>query len=115
MRIVVFAEQFTNGVWDVWEHTCSPGEAEAVVDSALLEAKGRALNGRPAHKDFLESARKMFDVVRGTPGSPREGDIQVYCICVDQLVIGVCEKIRKYSQRIIETHQSVEVALGKSA
>jgi hypothetical protein len=57
----------------------------------------------------------MFNVVRGTPAGPKEGDIQVYCVCVDQTVIGVGEKIRQYSERIIETHQFAEVALGKSA
>jgi hypothetical protein len=115
MRIIIFAEQFMNGVWDVWEHTCSSKEAQAVVDSALSRAKGHTLNGRPSHKDFLETARQIFNVARGTPNSPRDGDIRVYCICVDQTVIGVCEKIRQYSQRIMETHQSVEVAFGKSA
>ncbi len=115
MRIIVLAEEFRNGVWDVSEHTCSSKEAQAVVDSALSRAKGHTPNRRPTHKDFLESARHIFNVARGTPNSPRDGDIQVYCICVDQLVIGVCEKIRQYSQRIMETHQSVEVAFGKSA
>jgi hypothetical protein len=115
MRIIIFAEQFRNGVWDVWEHTCSSREAQAVADAALSSAKGHTPNGRPAHKDFLESARKIFNVARGTPASPKDGDIQVYCVCVDQTVIGVGEKIRQYSERIIEAHQFAEVALGKSA
>ena len=109
MKIIVFAEQFRNGVWDVWEHTCSPKEAQAVLDSARSIAKGYTSNGRPAHEDFLEGARRMFDVARGTPASPKDGDIQVYCLCVDQTVIGVCEKIRQYSERIIEAHQFAEV------
>jgi len=115
MKIIVFAEQFRNGVWDVWEHTCSAKEAKALLDSALESAKVYIMNARPSHKDFFEGARKMFDVALGTPTSPKDGDIQVYCICVDQTVIGVAEKIRKYSERIIEAHQFAEVGIGKSA
>lgn len=115
MKIIVFAEEFRDGAWDVWEHTCSSKEAQAVVDSARAIAKGRASNGRLAHEDFLESARKTFDVRHGTPASPEDGDLQIYCICVEQTVIGVCEKIRQYSEKITEAHQFAELALGKSA
>ena len=115
MKVVVFAEQFANGSWDVWEHTCSSKEAQAVVDSALERAKGRALNGQPTHKDFLDSARQMFDVTRGRPGSPSDADTQVYCVCADQVVIGVYEKIRQYAHEITEAHEFVEVALQRTA
>jgi hypothetical protein len=115
MKILVFAEQFRNGVWDVWEHTCSPKEAETVLDSARSIAKGHTSNGRLAHEDVLQGARKMFDVARGTQATPQDGDLQVYCVCVEQTVIGVCDKIRQYSERITEAHQFAEVALGKSA
>jgi|ERR1700677_1785053 hypothetical protein len=115
MKIIIFAEQFSNGAWDVWEHTCSPKEVLAVTDSALSLGMSRTPNGHPAHNDFLESARKMFDVTRGTPASPKDGDLQVYCVCVDQTVIGVGGKIRQYSERIVEAHQFAEVALGRSA
>lgn len=115
MKIIVFAEQFRNGCWDVWEHTCNPKEAKVLLDSALESAKGHSLKGRPTHKDFLETARRTFDVARGTPTAPKDGDTKVYCICVDQTVIGVGEKIRQYSERIVETHQFAEAALGKSA
>jgi hypothetical protein len=115
MKIIVFAEQFRNGAWDVWEHTCNSKEAQGVFDSARSIAKGHASNGRVAHENVLEGTRRMFDVTRGTPASPQDGDIQVYCVCVEQTVIGVCEKIRQYSERITEAHQFAEVALGKSA
>ena len=115
MKIIVFAEKFANGVWDVWEHTCSSKEAQGLLDSARSIAKSHASNGRLAHEDFIGAARKMFDVARGTPTNPQDGDIQIYCVCVDQTVIGVCEKIRQYSERIAEIHQFAEVALGKSA
>jgi len=115
MKIVVFAEQFTNGSWHVWEHTCSSKEAQAVVDSALERTKGRTLNGQPTHKDFLDSTRRMFDVTRGTPVSPSDADTHVYCVCADQVVIGIYEKIRQYAQEITEAHESVEVALQRTA
>lgn len=115
MKVIIFAEKFTNGEWDVWEHTCNPKEAQAVFDSARSIAKGHSSHGRLAHEDVLQGARKMFDVARGTLASPQNGDLQVYCVCVEQTVIGVCEKIRQYSERIAEAHQFAEVALGKSA
>ncbi|MGA9062687.1 MAG: hypothetical protein WB341_13595 [Terracidiphilus sp.] len=113
MEIVVFAEQFRSGSWDVWEHRCSPREVQAVVDTARVRANVRSLNGRLIHDDFLEGARCMFDVARGTANDPRDGDTQVYCVCVDQVVIGVYQKVRRYSQRFAEAHACAE--LQKSA
>ena len=115
MRIVVFAEQFRNGCWDVWEHTCSAKEADAVLESARAKAIGRTLKGQPSHKDLLESARQMFDVAHGPADNPTDGDIRVYCVCLDKLVIGVYEKISQYSQKITETHQLVDVPLARTA
>lgn len=115
MKVIIFAEQFKNGVWDVWEHPCSSKEAQGVFDAARSIAKGHTSKGRLAHEDVLQGARKMFDVARGTLANPKDGDIQVYCVCVEETVIGVCEKIRQYSERITESHQFAEVALGKSA
>ena len=91
-------------------------EAQALVDSARSIA--RRLTRRKAalaHEDFLQSARQIFDVAQGTPASARHGDIKVYCLCIDQTVIGVCEKIRQYSDRIAEAHQFAECGLGISA
>lgn len=115
MKIIVFAEQFKNGAWDVREHICTAKEAKALLDSALENARGYISNARPSHKDFLEGARKMFDVANGTAESPKDGDTQVYCLCVDETVIGVAEKIRQHSERIIEVHQFAEFGLGKTA
>lgn len=115
MEIVVFAEQFKSGSWDVWEHTCSPKETQAIVDCALVRAKVRSSNGQPIHDDFLEGARCTFNVTRGSANSPKDGDIRVYCICVDRIVIGVYEKICQYSQQVAEYHEFVEVALQQTA
>ena len=115
MEIVVFAEQFRSGSWDVWEHTCSPKEIEAVVDCALVRARVRSSNGRPTHDDFLEGARCAFDLAHGSANRPKDGDIRVYCVCVDRVVIGVYEKILQYSQQVAGAHEYVEVALQQTA
>jgi hypothetical protein len=110
MEIVIFAEEFRNGSWDVQEHACNPDEIAAVVDTARVKARVRSANGRPIHDDFLEGARCMFNVAQGTADNPREGDTRVYCICIDEVVIGVYEKVRQYSQKVTETQQFVKVA-----
>jgi hypothetical protein len=115
MRIIIFAEKFANGAWDVWEYTCSSKEAKTILNSALMTARFHASDGPPNHTDLLETARRIFNGAHGTEDSPKEGDRRVYCICVEETVVGVCEKIRQYSQRIIEAHQFAEIALRKSA
>ncbi len=115
MEIVVFAEQFKNGSWDVWEYQCNPIESNAVVQSALARANGREVNAKPVFDDFLESARCLFDVKRGTLLNPRNGDTWVYCLCVDKLVIGVYEKIRQYSDRLSESHRFADAGMRMSA
>jgi hypothetical protein len=115
MEIVVFAEQFRNGRWDVWEYECNPIEVKALVDSALARVNDREIGAKPMHDDLLASARCLFDVARGTPASPRSGDTRVYCVCIDKLVIGVYEKIRQYSQDFTEAHEFVEAGLPMSA
>jgi hypothetical protein len=109
MEIVIFAEQFKNGNWDVWEHLCSPQEAAAVVDTARVRATVRS-NGRPIHADFLESSRSIFNVEGGLASAPKDGDLRVYCVCVDRVVIGNYEKIHQYSQRLAGIQEFVKVA-----
>src|SRR5580700_4816168 len=104
MKTVVFAEQFRNGSWDVWEHTCTRSEVEAVFDSAFQRAHQRSSHGQPIHDDFLEGARAVFNVALGSPESPRDGDTRVYCVCMGDVVIGVYEKVHRYSQRVMENH-----------
>jgi len=115
MEIVVFAEQFRNGRWDVWEYECNPVEAKALIDSAIARVKERETGAKPMHDDILDSARCLFNVTCGTPANPRNGDTRVYCVCVDKLVIGVYEKIRKYSQSLDSTHEFVEAGMRMSA
>jgi hypothetical protein len=111
MEIVVFAEQFKNGNWDVWKHVCSPEEGEAVVDAALARAKVRSSRERPIHNDFLAGARSTFNVVHGPATNPQDGDLRVYCVCVDKIVIGVLEKIRQHCPKFAGTQEFVKVAI----
>ena len=115
MEIVVFAEQFRNGNWDVWEYDCNPIEAKAVVDAAVARAKAREVGAKPVHGDFLESARDLFDSVRGTVTNPRNGDTRVYCVCIDKQVIGVYDKIRQYAHRLSENQEFVAAGMRMSA
>jgi len=115
MEIVVFAEQYRNGAWDVWEYECNPIEAKALVDAALARANARETPGKPVLDDYLESARCLFDISHGAPAFPRNGDTRVYCVCVDKLVIGVYEKIRQYSQRLAESEEFAAAGMPISA
>ena len=115
MNIVIFAEKFKNGSWDVWEHTCNPSEVKAIVDSALARAGARSLSRNPNHDDFLRGARSTFDVVHSAAEQPEDGDIRVYCVCIGRLVIGDYEKIRQYSHRVAENHELLERTLERTA
>jgi hypothetical protein len=115
MKTVIFAEQFKHGSWDVWEHDCTRREVEAVFDAAFARAHQRSPHGQPVHDDFLQGARSVFNIAIGAAESPRDGDTRVYCVCMGQVVIGVYEKIRQYSQRVMENHDFVPVELKKSA
>ncbi len=115
MHTVVFAEQFKSGNWEVWEHACSPKEVEAVFEAAFARAHQRSSHGQPVHDDFLEGARSVFDVARGLPDDPKDGDTRIYCVCMNQVVIGVYDKVRQYSQQVLENHEFVGVELKKSA
>ncbi len=115
MKIVVFAEHFKNGNCESWEHRCSSRETKAVMDSAFARARSRSLSGRPTHEDFLDGARQVFNTTRGAAGRPGDGDLQVYCVCLDKAVIGLYEKIRHYSQQATEALESSEAAFSMSA
>jgi hypothetical protein len=115
MQTVIFAEQFRDGNWEVWEHACSPKQVEAVFEAAFARAHQRSSHGQPVHDDFLEGARSIFNVALGSPDDPKTGDTRVYCVCMNQVVIGVYDKVRQYSQRVLENHEFVDVELKKSA
>ncbi len=112
VEVVIFAEQFKNGTWDVWKHVCSRAEGLAVMDTARLRAKVRSSSGRLIHDDVLEGARGMFNVANGPAINPQDGDKLVYCVCVDKIVIGEFEKIRQYSLKFAQTQETVKVAIN---
>jgi hypothetical protein len=115
MKIVVFAEHFKRGDCESWEHRCSARETKAVMDSACAHARSRSSIAQPTHNDFLDGARQVFDTTRGAAGSPGDGDLQVYCVCLDKTVIGLYEKISHYSQLATEALESTEPAFKMSA
>ncbi len=115
MKIVVYAERFRDGEWDVWEHTCTREEVENLESFAKERARKRSREGRVAHEDVLAGARHLFDGAVGSATDPQDGDTRVYCVCLDQIVIGVYEKVRQYSTRLKEAREFVEVELEKIA
>jgi hypothetical protein len=88
MRIVVFATQFQGGAWKDWEHPCNESETAAVVNSAGAAAFDRLFSKTKVYADYLQGARYIFDVARGLPEAPTEGDTRVYGISVDEMVLG---------------------------
>ncbi|MGB7264371.1 MAG: hypothetical protein WBC92_02590 [Terracidiphilus sp.] len=95
MEVVVFAKRFRNGSWEVWEHTCSKEEVDAVNDSASVKAMDR-LSFEPLPVDYLWGARYIFDVARGESDNPRDGDTCVHGVSVDGVLIGVSEELSRY-------------------
>ncbi len=83
MQISVFAIQYISGEWKEYEHTCSPEEVESVIDSAKAKAFEQFRYSNPQYADYLEGAQYVFDVVRGLPDAPAEGDIQVVGVLME--------------------------------
>jgi hypothetical protein len=112
LEIVIFAERFNNGAWDVLKHICSPDEGLAVVEAARLRAKLRSPSGRLIHDDILEAAGGIFNVAHDPTANSQDGDLRVYCVCLDKLVIGAFEKIRHHSPKSAEPVETVKVAVN---
>jgi hypothetical protein len=94
MEVIAFAKEFRDGIWSVWEHICDDEELEGVQDSARAKAGDRIPFGTPSPADYLAGVRYIFDVMRGTEESPREGDRKVYGVCVNGILIGVYGELR---------------------
>ena len=96
MEILAFAKEFRNGNWNVWEHLCNEEEIEGVIDSARAKASDRLFFGTPFQADYLAGVRYIFDVMRGSEDSPKEGDLRVYGVCVNGVVTGVYDELREH-------------------
>lgn len=101
MEIVVFAQCFRRGSWEPWEHQCGIEEVEGVADSARAYAADRGRIGLPVLVDYLDGARYIFDVAYGPPDSPKDGDIQIYGISVDGMLIGTYRELR-YHLKVVK-------------
>ena len=86
--IVVYGHRFHDGQWSDWEHICSSEEIDGVKDSARAKAFERGGQGQLLYCDYLEGSRYMFNVAYGTREHPEEGDIAVYGVCVNGMVLG---------------------------
>ena len=97
MKIVVLAERFENGVWRDWEHACDKEEIESVIDSANAKAADR-MQSQPSHIDYLTGTAYIFNVAYGSRENPKEGDTRVYGAVVDEILIGIYEKVEHHFQ-----------------
>jgi len=95
MKIVVLAERFENGAWRDWQHMCDEEEVAAVIDSSNAKAADR-MQSRPSYIDYLTGAAYIFDVAFGPRENPKDGDTRVYGAIVDEMLIGISEKIERH-------------------
>jgi hypothetical protein len=95
MKIVVLAERFENGAWGEWQHACDKEEVESVIDSANATAADR-MQSQPSYIDYLTGAAYIFNVAYGSREEPREGDTRVYGAIVDEILIGIYDKIERH-------------------
>jgi hypothetical protein len=95
-RITIFASRYQSGIWKDWEHTCDENEIAAVVNSTQAKALDRAFSRTLLYADYLQGARYIFDVARGTTQTPTEGDTRVYGVSVDEMVIGQYEELERH-------------------
>jgi hypothetical protein len=94
--IVVYGLRFERGKWNSWEYTCSAEEIDGVVDSARAKAADHGRPEKPTYVDYLEGSRYIFDIAYGPREKPVEGDVWVYGVRVDQMVIGNFEELKHY-------------------
>ena len=95
-NISILASRYQGGVWKDWEHTCDENEAAAVIDTAYTCAFERAFSRALAYVDYLQGARYIFDVARGSTEMPVEGDTRVYGVSVDEMVMGRHEDLERH-------------------
>ena len=88
MQLTVFAFRYTKGVWKYYEHYCDEGEMDAVIDSAKAKAFEHLRPNAPYYVDFLAGARYIFNVAYGPSEDPAEGDLRVFAVKVDGVVVG---------------------------
>lgn len=97
MKIIVLAERFENGAWRDWQHTCTEEEVEAVIDSSNAKAADR-MQSQPSYIDYLTGAAYIFNVSFGSRVEPRDGDTRVYGAIVNEMLIGIYDKIERHFQ-----------------
>ncbi len=101
MQITVLAVRFEGDTWLKWEHTCDKDESTVIVDAARTLAFDHAPFQKPLDVDYLGGARYIFDVARGTPEKPAQGDTEVYDVKVAEIALEYFEESeRKFAARM---------------
>ncbi len=96
MEIIVFAKRVESGNWNLWEHTCTEEEANAVHDSAVAKTQDRLNFGPPDLIDYVFGAGYIFDISSGSAESSRNGDTRVYGVCVDGELFGNSTELSRH-------------------
>lgn len=52
--------------------------------------------GKPIYSDYLEGSRYIFNVAYGSRENPEEGDLQVFAVRVNQMILGSYEDVKQY-------------------
>jgi len=99
MKIVVLAERFENGAWRDWEHNCDDQEVDAVIDSANAKAADRK-QSQPSYIDYLAGAAYIFNVAYGPQEDPKQGDMRVYGVIVNEMLIGKYDKVQHHFENV---------------
>lgn len=92
MKMTIFALRYEENTWKEWAHACDENEAAAIVESVGSFAMQHELSGPPKNDFYLEGARYIFDVMRGTQDKPVHGDTRVIGVTVKDMAINPWEK-----------------------
>lgn len=98
----VLGVRFENGRWVPWEHACTILEIEAVQDSALSRAYYRGGMVEPEHVDILDGARSVFNVEVGGLEAPLEGNIRIYGVRIDKILIGNYKALKNHFANLLK-------------
>jgi hypothetical protein len=96
MRLVLFGEKFESGKWQQWKHQCDEVEVDAITDSAYVKAMEKANFGPPSPMDYLMGARSIFNISYSAEYGPIDGDIQVYALIVNQILVGFYDRFERH-------------------
>lgn len=98
VRMIVLAERFENGAWRYWEHECDRDDIRAFEEFAFTNALNRIGFAAPTSVDYLREAEFAFNTLSDPRETPIEGDIRVFGVKVNRIVIARHDELRRYHQ-----------------